>query len=156
MEIKKRILELLFFTYTSHEWKACWAKDQRSQIWLPVWVPFCFSPSVDSNGYFTFSHHLSMVGLSAFRLAVHRLCGFVEGRLSHFLPRWLRTGWQSVISQGKIPWNTPPCLGIEPGPQGGQTVSYSTELSWLTILNGCTRWKKPSHIISPLLWVEQL
>ena len=29
-------------------------------------------------------------------------CGFVEGRLSHFLPRWLRTGWQSVISQGKI------------------------------------------------------
>ena len=23
-------------------------------------------------------------------------------------------------------------LGIEPGPQGGQTVSYPTELSWLT------------------------
>jgi len=32
----------------------------------------------------------------AFLLAVHRLCGAIEGRLSHFLPRWLRTGWQSV------------------------------------------------------------
>jgi len=32
------------------------------------------------------------------------------------LPRWLRTGWKSVISQGKIPWNTAPCLGIgDPG-----------------------------------------
>jgi len=40
---------------------------------------------------------------SAFLLDVHRLCGTIEGRLSHFLPRWLRTGWQSVISQGKIP-----------------------------------------------------
>ena len=40
---------------------------------------------------------------SAFLLAVHGLCGVIEGRLSHFLPRWLRTGWQSVISQGKIP-----------------------------------------------------
>jgi len=37
-----------------------------------------------------------------------------------------------VISQGKIPWNTPPWLGIEPGPWGGQTASYPTELSWLT------------------------
>ena len=50
---------------------------------------------------------------SAFLLAVHRL-----GRLGHFLPRWLRTSWQSAISQGKIPWNTPPWLGIEPGPWG--------------------------------------
>jgi len=40
---------------------------------------------------------------SAFLLAVHRLCGVIEGRLSHFLPRWLRTGWQSVISQENIP-----------------------------------------------------
>jgi len=31
------------------------------------------------------------------------VCGVFEGRLSHFLPRWLRTGWQSAISQGKIP-----------------------------------------------------
>ena len=34
--------------------------------------------------------------------------------LRHFLPRWLRMGWQSLISQGKIPWNSPPWLGIEP------------------------------------------
>jgi len=27
-------------------------------------------------------------------------------------------GWQSVIRRGKIPWNTLPLLGIEPGPQG--------------------------------------
>ena len=44
-------------------------------------------------------HRHSVVGL----LAVHRLCGVIEGRLSHFLPRWLRTGWQSAISQGKNP-----------------------------------------------------
>jgi len=82
---------------------------------------------------------LSAIGwTSAFLLAVHRLCGVIEGRLSHFLPRWLRTGWQSAISQGKIPWNTPPWLGIEPGPRGGQTVSYPTELSWLTVINSQT------------------
>jgi len=69
---------------------------------------------------------------SAFLLTAHRLCAVIEGRLSHFLPRWLRTGWQSVISQGKIPWNTPLWLGSEPGPRGGQTVSYSTERSCLT------------------------
>jgi len=38
------------------------------------------------------------------------MCGVIEGRLSHFLPRWLRAGWQSVIGQGKIPCNTPPLL----------------------------------------------
>jgi len=77
-----------------------------------------------------FSHCLAIVGTSAFLLAVHRLCGVIEGRLSHFLPRYFRTGWQSVISQGKIPWNTPPWPGSEPGPRGGQTVSYPTELPW--------------------------
>jgi len=67
---------------------------------------------------------------SAFRLLDdHRLRGVIEGRLRHFLPRWLSTGWPSVISQRKTPWNTLPGLGIEPGPQGGQTVSYPTELS---------------------------
>jgi len=59
-------------------------------------------------------------------------CPQVEGRLSHFLPRCLRTGWQRAISLRKIPWNIPSWLGIEPGPRGGQTVSYPTELSWLT------------------------
>ena len=65
-------------------------------FYYPVWVS-------NITSIFTFSHHLSMVGLLAFLLTVHRLCGFVEGRLSHFLQHWLRTGWQSVISQGKNP-----------------------------------------------------
>ena len=39
----------------------------------------------------------------AFLLAAHRLCGVIEGRSDHFPPRWLRTSWQSVITQGKIP-----------------------------------------------------
>jgi len=55
---------------------------------------------------------------SAFLLDVHRLCGAIEGRLSHFLQHWLRMGWQSVISQKKIPWNTLPWLGTEPGEEG--------------------------------------
>jgi len=93
---------------------------------------------------------------SAFLLVVHRLCGVIEGRLSHFLPRWLRTGWQSAISQGKIPWNTPPWLGNEPGPRGGQTVSYPTKLSWLTwqaILRGkCGHyWWPQGQLLN--LWV---
>jgi len=36
-----------------------------------------------------------------FLLDFHTLCGTIEGRLSHFLPRWLRMGWQSVINQKK-------------------------------------------------------
>ena len=47
------------------------------------------------------------------------------GRLSHFLPRcwesWVGRVWSA---QEKIPWNTPPRPGIEPRPQGGQTVRY--------------------------------
>ena len=78
-----------------------------------------------------FSHHLSMVGYwpsSSMSTdcvvslggdwAIFCYAGSGPGRVS------------SVINQGKIPWNTPPWLRIEPGPQGGQTVSYSTELSW--------------------------
>ena len=70
------------------------------------------------------SHHLSSIiyrlssihgWTSAFLLTVRRLCGVVQGRLSLFLPPWFTTGWQSVIRQGEIPWNTPPWLGIEPG-----------------------------------------
>jgi len=32
-----------------------------------------------------------------------RLCGAIEGKMSHFRPRWLRTDWQNVISQGRVP-----------------------------------------------------
>ena len=91
---------------------------------------------------FAFSHHLPMAGLkpssslstgcvvSSCHGAIHRLCGVNEGRLSHFLPRWLRTGWRSMISLGKIPWNAPPRLGIEPRPRGGQTVRFILPLSY--------------------------
>ena len=54
--------------------------------------------------WFVFYQSSSICGwTSAFLLTVHKLCGVTEGRLSHFLPRWLSTGWQSVISQEKIP-----------------------------------------------------
>ena len=103
------------------------ASHRSTTIWSSMWVCVCV--------FFCFFNQPSSISgwTSAFLLAVHKLCGvIIEGRLSHFLPRWLRTGWQSAISQGKIFWNTPPWLGIEPGPRGGQTVSYPTELSWLT------------------------
>ena len=38
---------------------------------------------------FSISQHLL-----AILLTVHRLCGVIEERLSHFLPLWLRTGWR--------------------------------------------------------------
>ena len=67
---------------------------------------------------------------SACLLNVHRLCGAIEARLSHFLSRWLRTDWQRVISQGKIPWNTPPWLGIEPWPWGRHLILvYNSSLT---------------------------
>ena len=57
---------------------------------------------------------------SACLFDVHMLCGAIERRLSHFLPRWLRTGRQSAVGPG-----------IEPGSQRGQTVRFihfTTEL----------------------------
>ena len=54
----------------------------------------------------------------------HRLCGAIEGRLSHFLPHWLRMGWQNVIdSRGMNQF------------YGGDRLSYIhplTDLSSLT------------------------
>jgi len=101
-------------------------------------------------------HHLRKKNLSlpvrgwtsAFLLDVHGLCSAIEGRLSHRLPRWLRTGWQRVISQGKLPRTTPPRPRIEPEPQGGQTVGYicsPTELSW----PGPRRGQTVRYICSP-------
>jgi len=40
-----------------------------------------------------------------FLLHVHNLSNAIEWRLSHFLPHQFRAGWQSVTSQGNIPWN---------------------------------------------------
>jgi len=72
---------------------------------------------------------------SAFLLDVHRLCGAIEGRVSHFVPHWFRMGWHSVISQGKIPGNIWPWLGIEPESLRGQTMRY-----W-AIIADCHRWE---------------
>jgi len=52
--------------------------------------------------YFIFVYFLPQTffvrdGTSAFLLDFHRFCGAIEERLRHFLPHWLRTGWQNVI-----------------------------------------------------------
>ena len=84
-----------------------------------------------------FSQPLSVHdGTSTLFLNAHRLCGAIEGRLSHFLWRWLRTGSHSVISPGTLPWNSLPGPRINLGPWRGQTlksIHSSTELSWLTL-----------------------
>jgi len=86
-----------------------------------------------AKSHFLFIQPLSVHGwTSASLLDVHRLCDVIERMFSHSLPEGL-AGWQSVISQGNIPQNTLSCPGIDPGPQGGQTVrhfNFPTELSW--------------------------
>ena len=136
------LLRCSFFQTDGGQWKPCWkaTKLQGSNIVIPLFLfRFFYQPS-SIHGW-----------TSAFLLTVHRLCGVFEGRLGHFLPRWLRTGWQSVISQGKIPWNTPPWLGNEPGPRGGQTVSYPTELSWLVWLT-LIDWRVNCSIVQLTDW----
>ena len=56
---------------------------------------------------------------------------FLGGATRLFGTSWTVYKAAHVTSQGKIPWNTLTWSGIELGPQGGQTVSYPTELSWL-------------------------
>ena len=41
--------------------------------------------------------------MPAFLLAVHKSCGVIEGRLSHFLPCWLRMAWQECVQAWKNP-----------------------------------------------------
>ena len=63
--------------------------------WL---ICLCFGPT----GFF--HQPLSVHGwTSAFLLDAQFVWRYWGGGLSPFLPRWLRTGWQSVISQEKIP-----------------------------------------------------
>jgi len=52
----------------------------------------------------------------------------IEGRLDRFLPHWLRAGWQSVVSQGEIPWNTPPWPGIEQWATFDLPLSYHDQV----------------------------
>jgi len=108
-------------------------REASSQEWV-LWTSSATDPMHRVPFILFFFQPLTVRGWSsAFLLDDHRLCGAIEGRLSHFLPHWLRTGWQSLTGQGKIPWNTPPWLGVEFGLQGGQTMRFThspTELSW--------------------------
>jgi len=62
---------------------------------------------------------------SVLLLDVHGLGGATEGRLSHFFPCWLRTGWQIVISQGQV-------LEIgESNPDHGENTPWKT-FKWLS------------------------
>ena len=74
--------------------------------WMPIKVCNNYS-AISADASFS-SHCLSMVWCT---VSSFGLCGAIERRLSHFLPRWLRTGWQSVISHGKLTWNTPSWSG---------------------------------------------
>jgi len=115
-----------YYFFTRHPWKERSGSLTTNKMRSGIIDNRCRGGKLPRNVFFfffSFSHFLSVHGwTSAFLLDVHKLCGAIEGRLSHFPPRWLRTGWHSVIRQGKIPWNTPPQLGIESGPQEGQTV----------------------------------
>ena len=77
-----------------------------------------------------FSHCLSIVELQPSSSLSAGCVVPLRGDWAIFLPRWLRAGCQSVISQGEILKYTTLWLGVKPEPQGGQTVSYPTELSW--------------------------
>ena len=117
--------------------KAC-TKEKSHQHREANSRPLDCNPSLSSTEnigslfYLLYSSHcLSMVGLWP-SFCVHSFCGVMEGRLTHSLPRWLRTDWQSMISRGKISWNTQPRPGIEPG-ACRRLIWYihsPTELAW--------------------------
>ena len=96
--------------------------DLRKTLWVTIPIYVCG----DRLLLFFFrcfhflwsNHYLCMVGLPP------RFPQVAWWRLSRVLPCWFRPGWQSVIKQIIAPWNNPPHLGIEPGPQRGQTVRY--------------------------------
>ena len=70
---------------------------------------------------------------AAFLFAVHRLYGAIEGILSHFLPRRLKTGWQSVVSLGKSIEILRNGWELNTGHREDRPRdSFVTELSWLT------------------------
>lgn len=87
--------------------------EAKLAIWCDKEIP-AIEGELSSDLVFYFNHFLSMVGLG-----------------------WLRMGWQGVTSQEKIPWNTPPCPGIEPGPRRGLWDTFILSLKyhdwpWLT------------------------
>ena len=83
---------------------------------------------------------LSVYGWTpVFLLDVHRLCA-IGGRLSHLLPRWLRAGRKSLVSQENIPEILR--HGCEAGLRRGQTVRHVySPLSYHDSLNQDERSK---------------
>jgi len=59
----------------------------------------------------------------------YRLCGTIKGRFRQSLSCWLRTGWQSMITQEKIPRNTPPWPGIGHGRTDSELSHWSTMIA---------------------------
>jgi len=80
---------------------------------------------------------------SAFLPAVHGLYGAIEGRLSHFLPPWLRTGWQSVIDREKSLEIL--CHGRELNPGHGEAGQWNSLVLPLSYL-----WLTPADFIDIL------
>ena len=90
--------------------------------------------------FFVFSQPLFVHGWTwAFLLYIHRLCGVVEGEIEPFSAHagsgLAQDGLAECDQPGEIPWNTSPRLRIEPGPRGGQTVSYHDCLARYTLQN---------------------
>jgi len=130
---------------TRYAWYYCFVWPSLN-VGLPAWCPQVVWCHLLHSQMSPFWENVTQKGNNCER-------NTIEGRISHFLPWWLRAGRQSVISQGKIAWSTSPQLGIEPtpwenrprdtfilplsfhppGPRRGQTVrciSFPAELSW--------------------------
>jgi len=69
--------------WISHQWKYLLP---QSLSWFLFETDLSFFQPCSVHGW-----------TSAFLPDVRRLCGAIEGRLGHFLPRWIRAGWQAVI-----------------------------------------------------------
>jgi len=96
-----------------------------------------------------FDHCLSLVELRPSSSGVCRLCGAIEGRLSHFLPCGLRMGWHSVISQGKIALNTP--HGRELNPGHGMNIGIHSFSHW-DIMTDHNPYKCQNTVLSYILY----
>ena len=148
---------------TRYAWYYCFVCPSLN-VGLPAWCPQVVWCHLLHSQMSPFWENVTQKGNNCER-------NTIDGRISHFLPWWLRAGRQSVISQGKIAWSTSPQLGIEPtpwenrprdtfilplsfhppGPRRGQTVRcipFPAELSW----PGATE-KTDSEVHSFSLWV---
>jgi len=78
--------------------------------------------------FFYFSHCLSVAGLRPSSLMSTDRVVPLRGRSNYFLPHLLKKGWQSGISQGKIPWNTPPPHCWELNPHHGEDRQWDASI----------------------------